>query len=57
MDNELTILNKKEEEMLKHTLFDFVIRVADSSNNRLPEEIQALPAVAKVILEHFVLHV
>lgn len=52
---ELTLLTKAEEEKLKRALFDFVIRVADSSNERLPEEISALPAVSKLILEHFVL--
>ena len=54
---ELTVLNQDEEEKLKRALFDFVIRVADSSNQRLPEEISTLPAVSKLILEYFVLHV
>lgn len=57
MDNKLTVLNVDEEEKLKCALFDFVLRVSDKSNDRLPEEIHALPAVAKLILEYFVLHV
>lgn len=38
-------------EMLEQ-LFSFVERVSSEDGNKMPEEVEALPAIAKILLEY-----
>ena len=53
-DIEKTILNLEEERILKKSLFDFVIRVANPDAKRTTGEVAVLPAVAKLVIDYFV---
>lgn len=49
-NNELTALNlEQEQEFLRRTLYDFVIRIAQNSKAASPEELGAMPEIAKLI--------
>ena len=46
-------LSKNELESIKSALLNFVIRVSDSSNDRLPQEITTLTQITTLLLQAF----
>lgn len=45
------ILTKDDKATIVHALRDFVIRVSSNTNERWPEEVTVLPAVAKLLID------
>ncbi|MBR1486663.1 MAG: hypothetical protein IJ597_05350 [Synergistaceae bacterium] len=54
MKADLTLLTKEEEETLKQTLFDFVIRVSSHKKDREDIEIKILPEMISFLLNYFI---
>lgn len=44
------ILTKEDKAAIIHVLQDFVLRVASDTDNKWPEEVAVLPAVAELLL-------
>ena len=56
MAENITALNKDEEEMLKDAMLNFVMRTLAPDRIKYPEEITILPDIINILFQHFIIY-